>query len=397
MATRRKQKRPAEERRNEPARILTSASFGAFETELKLSFKRAFQFSWDPVEESEDEAQRRRAFLPAVRAAHLAPAGPEKALELMKDCYDLSFRLGVYLRPDDLQRDELMRITALIEQVGNDFTRLLGPSTSSKSKNNLRSESPGATEVLDRWLRIEHGLQTEAASAMPNPVATEMARLRDVGLRTIEQVKAARTALGRLALGGRNPIATAQRVKDLKHIGASMDQISLELATFSEKCTAPTDEETKFNAYFERLMEALQVQISDQRFGHSWSEVPESALVMPRDLPARRGAVLRWICTRDPDFYPLLPSAARRDHGAPALVGGKGRVNVVLRGVTAALVLLKLVEETPRSTLSEGGVDAVTVISKISRLGARSRFEGRYSNPRRHLGARVRSPFPVVT
>jgi hypothetical protein len=75
-------------------------------------------------------------------------------------------------------------------------------------------------------------------------------------------------------------------------------------------------------------------------------EVPLAALHEYRELPERRAAVLEWLCTYDPRFYPLLPSSARRDHLVPAISGGRGRNNWVLRGLTAALVLLELVEAT---------------------------------------------------
>src|SRR5260221_14341502 len=99
--------------------ILKPSDFGDFEPELEQAFSEAFRFSWDPGEASPEEQQRRRQFSPAIMAARLErDTEPAKALALMQECHELSIRLGMFLQPDELLRDELAEIMAAIAHVG---------------------------------------------------------------------------------------------------------------------------------------------------------------------------------------------------------------------------------------------------------------------------------------
>ena len=358
------------EGRRAPQTILRSTAFGQFEPEVKLAFQNAFGFPWDAGEDSPEEADKRRAFQPAIQAVRSEPTGPPRALELMKECYDLAYKLAVYVSPQDTLRDELMKIIATIAHVGEQIRRLPQVPSGPESDGNLQAASTPLVEVRDRWSRIEAWLRAEEQTAMPNPIAIEMERFRGIAAHTIEQVKGARAELAGLTLGGRNQIVASKRAEDLNRIGVSMDQICETLTAFSEKCRAPTAEEAAFYPYFERLADALGVQHEHEIVAGKLtrrSEVPTAALIVPRDLAERRRAVLQWICTRDPQVYALLPSAARRDHGAPAIEGGRGRRNLVLHGISAALVLLGLVDEAPTTGVPDGKALFAKTVKRVDR------------------------------
>ena len=339
--------------------VLSAASFGGFESNLKLAFQDAFDFSWDPLVDSPQEAERRRAFAPILAAAHAEPAGPARALELMRDCYELSMRLAKFTHPHEFLRDEFAEIMATVAHVGEDIRRLLSASPEPQSNTNLHAGSVTLREVSDRWSAVVDWLRAEEANAMPNPLATEMTRIRDVAEQAIAYVEPVRQKLAALSLGGQNPVTSAERDAGLKNIGAETDQLCRRLEAFSGKCISPAAEEAAFSPYFERVTEALSIQctfepvIGNPAAFHV-TEVPEAALVLQRSLAERRRGILQWLCTRDPRFYALLPSAVRRDREAPAMQGGKGKRNVALHGISAALVLLGLVDEVPNTREPNG-------------------------------------------
>ena len=365
-----KSKRSQREGRRAPQTVLRSTAFGRFEPKLKLAFQNAFGFPWDAGEDSPEEADKRRAFQPAIQAVRSEPAGPPRALELMKECYDLAYKLAVYVSPHDTLRDELMMIMATIAHVGEQIRRLPKVPSGPESDGNPHAASTTLVEVRDRWSRIESWLRAEEQTAMPNPIAIEMERLHGIAARTIEQVKSARAELAGLTLGGRNQIVASKRAEDLNRVGVAMDEICRILTSFSEKCRAPTAEEVAFYPYFERVADAFGVQYEHEIVAGkltSRSEVPAGALIVPRDLAERRRAVLQWICTRDPQVYALLPSAARRDQGAPAIEGGRGRRNLVLHGVSAALVLLGLVDEARTTAEPDGKALFAKTVKRVDK------------------------------
>ena len=141
--------------------ILSLSSFGDFERELKLAFKNAFGFSWDFGEDSPEEAERRRAFGPALTAVRIEPIGPPRALQLMKECYDLQLKLTMFIVPHEVLRDELAEIIATIAHTGEQFRRMLGVSPDPESNGNLHAGSAALREVSDRWTAIEDWLRAE--------------------------------------------------------------------------------------------------------------------------------------------------------------------------------------------------------------------------------------------
>lgn len=323
-------------------RILKPSDFGEFELELKRAFKDAFHFAWDAGDESPEERERRKRFSLVIKAARVEPdAEPAMGLELMRECYALHTKISAYLRPDDALRDDLARIAAALASVGEKIASL-------PCGANAKTEHgcPSVPGLRRGWTRVEHDLRLGLGEFAAGPAADEIARLRSVARRTSGQVSIVWAVAKELTLGG-NVVTARERAEDLAAIAESLQEISLKLDAFCEKCTPPADDEGKFQAYFERLEESIPSQAAFEVIHGALTlctEVPPGALVIQRELPARRGAILQWLCTRDPEFFPLLPSAARRDHGAPATTGGADRRNWVLRGITAALVLLELVD-----------------------------------------------------
>jgi hypothetical protein len=160
-----------------------------------------------------------------------------------------------------------------------------------------------------------------------------------------------------MRLTGKNTVASSERAGVVIALASLLEHLSQKLAAFCKKCVPPPEDETTFYEYLERVEEALRVQTTYGMVPGNvayWTEVPESALIMERKFSDRRAAVLQSLCTSDPDFFPLLPSTARRDHRAPATRGGAKNANWVRSGLTAALVLLELVEREPDARQVKG-------------------------------------------
>ena len=327
-------------------RILKSADFGVFEPELKRAFQAAFHFGWDVGKESPEEQERRRRFSVISRAARSLPdPEPTAGLVLMRECFALHLKICAYLNPEDALHGQLATIAATISKVGKRIARL-----PVRPKKSSRRGSPSVLALRSDWGALEDGLRAANEDYSAGTVAEELARLRDAASRANAQLANIGALLKELSVGGKNQVVAAEQAVEVKAIAASVAQISLELKAFRQKCAPPVDDEAKFRAYFERLAQSIPVQSwyeGSDGVAKLCTEVPWGALPLHRDLPERRGAVLESLCTWDTEFFSLLPGAVRRGHGAPATTGGRGKHNWVLNGITAALVLLELVDAVP--------------------------------------------------
>ncbi|HKY36581.1 MAG TPA: hypothetical protein VJN18_11615 [Polyangiaceae bacterium] len=327
-------------------RFLRSADFGAFEPELKRTFKEGFGFTWDGGSESPEEAERRARFSKIVGAARPQPDAPPSAgLELLRQCYALHRKILTYLNPEDDLRDQLSSLAAAVSKVGKKVTRLPTP-----TQKNSQHGSPSVLELRHAWVVLEDGLGAAIWGSSGGSVADELARLREVASQANAQLANIGALLKNLSVGGQNEVVASERAKEVRAIAASVQRLSQELQAFCIKCVPAADDQPEVRAYLERVAQAVPAQCwyeSNDGVLTLRTEVPWAALTIHRDLAERRGAILESLCTWDPEFFPLLPGALRRDHGTPAATGGKGKKNWVLNGITAALVLLELVEAAP--------------------------------------------------
>ena len=356
--------------------ILRPNDFGDFEPQLKSEFQDAFRFRWDPGEESPGEQQLRGRFSVIVRAAHSEPdPEPAAGVALMRKCFKVHGEIRAYLRPDIRRRAELDRIGATLSEIGEKIARL--PGATGESTANDVPEHP-RQRVQKDWAVLQNELRVEQEKFPHAVVAEEMARLCRVASRANEQLGLVRAVLVELSLGGNNDVTAGERAKVGKTILALLGKVSGELTAFCLTCAPPSDDHAKFVHYFQRLADCLPVlfslTLSPDGAMESY-EVPRHALLVPQTLEERRGAILEWLCTWHPEFFCALPGAVRRDHGPPASSGGKDQRNLVLRGVTAALVLLELVTVSSGPPKSGGDLFKATLervrewISERARTG----------------------------
>ena len=325
--------------------ILGPSDFGEFEPELEQAFREGFRFSWHADRRSEEEQALWKRFSPAIQAAHRKPdTEPEKAISLMRECYELSLKLCAYLSPNDLRRGELSKIVGHICRVGDKVVGLLDERRRRHPPENLQRTPSRSMEVLSQWTHFEDSIRTAEDTFWPGSVRDELERFRIIALRAGEQLAQIRAELDGLVLRRANEIVTKERAKELKKVSGALFEVQAEIAAFAGRCAPPSGGEARFHPYFERLLEAFPVQASDERGAIRVSEVPESALYLARSFDDRRAAILQWLCVQYREFHPLLPGASRRDHLAPATAGGRGQRNTALRALAAALVLLELVE-----------------------------------------------------
>ncbi|HKY39872.1 MAG TPA: hypothetical protein VJN18_28245, partial [Polyangiaceae bacterium] len=295
-------------------RLLRSADFEAFEPELKHAFKDAFRFTWDDGSESPEEAERRARFSKIVRAARPQPdAASSAGVELLRECYALHRKIVAHLNPEDELRDKLSSLAAAVSKVGKKVTRLPAPA----QKNSQRG-SPSVLELRHDWMVFEDGLVAAIWDSSWGSAAVELARLREVASQAHAQLASIGARLKNLIVGGKNEVLASEHAEEVSAIAASVQQLSQELNVFCTKCVPPADDEPELRAYLERVAQAIPVQCwYEANSGGSMlsTEVPWAALTIHRDLAARRAAALESLCTWDPEFFPLLPSAVRRDHG----------------------------------------------------------------------------------
>ncbi len=374
-------------------RTLKSADFGAFEPDLKRAFKEAFHFAWNLSEESPEELERRRKFSKIITTARSVPdAEPTAGVALMRECYALHLKICTYLNPDDFLRDELAAISASISRTGKKIARLPIP-----AKKSSQRKSVSVLELRSAWTVLETQLRAVDEDYVAGSVPEELARLRDAAARVDAQVTTIRALLKDLSVGSENEVIAAEQATEVRAIAAAAAQISRELRAFGDKCVPPAGDSAEFRAYFERVEQSLPVQSSpegNQGVLKHRTEVPWDALAIPRDLPERRGAVLETLCTWDPEFFPLLPGAVRRDHRAPATAGGRGRVNWVLNGIAAALVLLELVDVAPIDPKASGKDLFKSTIKRVERWIDTETTSGRFyvdATPEQETRARRRS------
>ena len=343
---------------HETPSILRSSDFGAFEPELKRAFRSAFHFDWDITEDSPDEHQRRKAFARFIHAARVTPdVEPTRGLELLRKCYALQLEILRYLGPDEVLRDEFAGIGADISNVGEQIAKLPRTGWTVNIAEGATPSCGSMEELSHAWRALEDGTLGRLYATQLTAPSDEISRLSILAAETRIDVDAVRLALSRMTLRGKNTVTSSERGGAVIALASLLEELSRKLAAFSQKCVAPPDNETTFHDYLERVAEALPVQTTygmvPRDVAH-WTEVPDSALIMPRKFADRRAAILQWLCTSDPDFFPLLPSKARRDHRAPATKGGAQNPNWVLPGLAAALVLLELVDREPDARQLEG-------------------------------------------
>ena len=331
--------------------ILRASDFGDFEPELKRAFRKTFHFEWDAevdAPDAPDSHRRREAFARFVHAARTRPeAQPSKGQELTRQCYELNLRISEFLRPDDVLRDELTRIGADLSGVGEQIAKLPRSGWTVSLEPGDVPPCHSADELQRTWRIIEKQLHERTYETYLSAPAEEISRLRKHASRARAQVDLTRRATTKVTLDAKHDITASERAGMLSALGTALKEISEKLQKFCDKCVAPPAHEAVFYQYLERVSRALPVQTNYGQIPMNercWTEVPASALIMPRELHERRAAVLQGLCASDPAFFPLLPSAVRRDHRGPAVRGGKNNPNWVLRGITAALVLLELVD-----------------------------------------------------
>jgi hypothetical protein len=328
--------------------ILRASDFGDFEPELREAFRDAFHFDWDAEVDSPDAQRRRKAFERFIKAARTPPeVQPSGGLELMRQCYELDLRICQFLRPDEVLRNKLTEIGANLSSVGEQIARLPRSEWIVSLEPSDAPPCQSADELQRGWTLIEKQLLERAYETQLSPPADEISRLRELGSRARVQVDLIARALTKVTLDAKIDITASERAEMISTLRTSIEEISEKLAEFCDKCVAPPAHEAPFYQYLERVSRALPVRTNygtipiDER---CWTEVPASALVMHREFRERRAAVLQGLCASDPEFFPLLPSTVRRDHCEPAIRGGKNNPNWALRGITAALVLLELVD-----------------------------------------------------
>jgi hypothetical protein len=264
----------------------------------------------------------------------------------MSECAELGKKLAAYVRPDDQLRDELNSIIAEIFRVGRKLPALVSPPRKAAQSENLQNPKGTPVEVLGKWLAFEQRLASAAESHLIANVSEEIAYLRAQATGAIEALSVLRAELDSITLGG-NEVTARERATKFHALSASLAEMSTKLDAFRVKCVPPTEAETQFNEHFERIYQALFVRLKYVRVNESLvlvHEVPDSALFVPRTLAERRGAILQWLCVHYDQLHPLLPADVRRDRAGSATSGGRGHVNMALRGLAAALVLLELVD-----------------------------------------------------
>jgi len=328
--------------------ILRASDFGDFEPELKRAFRKAFHFEWDAEVDMPDAHGHRKAFARFIDAARPPPeAQPSRGLELMRQCYELDLRISQFLRPDDVLRDELTRIGADLSSVGEQIAKLPRSGWTVSLEPSDVPPFRSADELQRAWRIIETQLLERTYETYLSLPADEISRLRKLASHTRVQVDLTMRAMTNVTLDAKHDITASERAEMISALGTSLKDVSETLATFCDLCVAPPAHEAAFYQYLERVSRALPVQTNYGTIPNNercWTEVPASALIMHRELYERRAAVLQGLCASDPAFFPLLPSTVRRDHRGPAIRGGKNNPNWVLRGITAALVLLELVD-----------------------------------------------------
>jgi hypothetical protein len=351
--------------------ILRASDFGDFEPELKRAFRKAFHFEWDAEVDAPDAQARREAFARFINAARPPPdAQPTKGLELMRQCYELDLRISDFLRPDDALRDELTgKIGADLSSVGEQIAQLPRSGWTVSLEPSDVPAFRSADELQRAWRIIEKQLLERTYEKYLSTPADEIARLRKVASRARAQVDLTRRAMTKVTLDAKNDITASERAEMISALGTSLEDVSEKLAKFCGNCVAPPAHDAMFYQYLERVSRALPVQTnygtipSNQR---CWTEVPGGALIMHRELRERRAAVLQGLCASDPAFFPLLPSTVRRDHRGPAIRGGKNNPNWVLRGITAALVLLELVDRPLDKRNGNGRELFETIVNQVT-------------------------------
>lgn len=321
--------------------FLNPSDFGDFEPELKKAFKDAFHFAWDVGSEPPDEQERRQLFAPIVRAARSLPdLEPSPGAALMRESYALLSKLNAHLNPEDALHDQFAAISASISRIGKGLARLRG-----SGRKNSQRESPSVLDFRAAWTAIEEQLRAFRETFRASSSADELARLRDEASLTSARLADAREQLLVLSMPAANEVVASARAKDVAELAEAMLQISRRIEAFQDQCAPSLDD--GFRPYLERLAQAIPAQSwYEGSAGNSrlCTEVPWNALAIHRDLTQRRGAILEALCTWDPEFFSLLPGSVRQDNSAPAATGGRGRQNWVLNGITAALILLGLVD-----------------------------------------------------
>ena len=254
-------------------------------------------------------------------------------------------------------------------------------------------------ELRRAWTLLENQLRAVNEDYVAESVTKELTRLSDAASSAEVHVANVRALLKALTIAGKNEVVAAEQAKEVRAIAAAVTQVSRELKRFSEKCKPPTNDDAELRAYFERLAQAIPAQSTYEgdhgKLRHR-TEVPWSFLTIPRDLPERRAAVLQALCTWDAEFFPLLPGAVRRDRRAPATSGGRGRHNWVLNGITAALVLLELVDAVPVAPKTTGKDLFKATIKRVERwIDTETSSGGFHVDATSQPSTRTRRPYSI--